>query len=138
MCIRDRHDVAGGDAQAHRFARRHRRPRHEDRRAAIEADGGKPVRGIARLDMAGKHAACLAAVERGGKARAAEHVRGGTDGLDAAIRHQHDLVGKAGDFGDGMADIDDGNADLVAQALQIGQDFRLALLVCLLYTSRCV
>ena len=85
--------------------------------------------GVTRLDMARQHAARLAPLHDRGQVRAAEHIGDRADGFDAAARQQNHPVGQPRHLGDGMADIDDGNAGLVAQAFQIGQDFRLALLI---------
>ncbi len=40
---------------------------------------------------------------------------------------EHKMVGQAGHFVRGVADIDDGNRKLIAQPLQVWQDFLLAL-----------
>jgi hypothetical protein len=48
-------------------------------------------------------------------------------GDDLALVEQDQMVGQPGHFVRGVADVDDGNGQFAVQALQIGQDFQLAL-----------
>ena len=60
---------------------------------------------------------------------AAEHVLDGTGGGDLALRQDNDLIGKPCHLVDGVADVNDRHAHVVAQSFDVGQDFAFALLV---------
>ena len=65
--------------------------------------------------------------EGGRQVDAAQHRVQRPAGDNLALVEQHQMVGEAGDFVGGVADVDDGNRQFSVQALKIGQDLQLAL-----------
>ena len=84
------------------------------------------VRGDHRVE---ERARLVALLRRGNRSRRSIIVRGRPGRGDAALGEHDDVGGEPRHLGDRVADIDDRDADLVAQPLDVGQDLGLARLV---------
>jgi hypothetical protein len=124
--VGDRH-VARQDAHAHAAADRRAAVAHPEF-AAVELDARQVPFGIAFGHRGLEHGAgILAQADRQVDPRQGLGQRALRHG--AAGVHDDDMVGQARDFVRGMADIDHGNVEFVAQAFQPGQEFLLARMV---------
>ena len=83
-----------------------------------------PLR-ITRADHGVQHHTGLVAKGHG-QIQPRQHVGQRAIGQYAAGIHQHQVVGQPRHFVDGMADVDDGDAQFFVQPVQIGQDLGLA------------
>ena len=120
--LQRQHDVARADVGAHGRARGGVEPRHLQL-AGRRGEAGE-LEGLVVVGHDGvEHAAAVAGI---GERQDVEHR---PDRRDLAVGQDHDGGREPRHLGDGMADIDDRHADLVAQPLDVGQDLGLALLV---------
>ena len=115
------------DAQPQGVAGPRLDPRQQHR-AGGGGDADQPV-GLGRLDPGGDQRPGLARAQPGGQVGVGQQFgqRPAVDG--AAGLHQHHRIGQPQHLGDGMADVKDRQADIVAQAFQPGHDLGLAVLV---------
>ena len=79
-----------------------------------------------RRDRRLDHRARLVASGVRAQIEAAHHVVDRTGGDRLALREEHHRVGEARDLLDRMADVDDRDVQIVAQLLDVAQDFVLA------------
>ena len=97
-----------------------------DELAAVEGERRQLVVGIVRGDARVDHRSRLVAAGRRPEVEPPHHVVDVADGEALAVGQHHDRVGEPRDLGDRMADVDDRNAELVAQPLDVVEDLGLA------------
>ena len=93
--------------------------------AATKVHAGQVPGGIQLADRGGQDDPSVFAQADGG-VHAAQDLRQGAAGGHAALVQHHQVVGQARHLVRRVADVEHGDVELVAQALQIGQDFLLA------------
>src|SRR5215510_6661800 len=122
------HDIAGAHTQPEAGADRHIDP------VQFPATGARgqlsqPVGLVVPTHCGLDDGAGLGTAGQGEEIEALHDLRRRPDCRDLSVGQQHNGCREAGHFGDGVADIDDGDLALVAEAFDVGQDLSLARIV---------